>query len=166
LTLLDTPGHAKHHVCLLDSQTGGIFTGDMFGLSYRQFDVDGKASIIPTTTPSQFDPEAMKASINRLLSLKPPALYLTHFGQITEVERLGADLLRLLDAMLDAAAEARGLAATERHAFLRHKITALFLAEARLRRWPLAEPELLAWLETDIDLNAQGLCLWLEGSGA
>ncbi|HET6720600.1 MAG TPA: MBL fold metallo-hydrolase, partial [Rhodocyclaceae bacterium] len=138
------------------------FTGDMFGLSYRQFDVAGRSSIIPTTTPTQFDPEAMRASIERLLALQPPALYLTHFGQITGIERLGADLLRQLDEHVAVALAARDTPPEQRHGAIRAGLTGLYLAEARRQGWPLAEPELLAWLETDIDLSAQGLDYWLN----
>lgn len=162
LTLLDTPGHARHHVCLRDGQTGGIFTGDMFGLSYRQFDVDGRPSIIPTTTPTQFDPDEMRASITRLLSFKPPALYLTHFGKITGIERLGEDLLRQLDEHVAVALAARDTPPEQRHGVIRAGLSGLYLAEARRQGWPLAEPALLDWLETDIDLSAQGLDHWLN----
>src|SRR5487761_2405477 len=78
LTCLDTPGHARHHIAIVDEKTGGIFTGDLFGLSYRELDVDGRQFIFPTTSPSQFDQDAMHASIDRLLQLNPPAMYLTH----------------------------------------------------------------------------------------
>lgn len=164
LTVLDTPGHARHHICLVDDETGGVFTGDMFGLSYRQFDVDGLPSIIPTTTPSQFDPDAMKASIHRLLSLTPPAMYLTHFGKLTEIARLGDDLLRQLDEHLEAANAAREVPADARHGSIRDALTALFLKEARRKNWPMSESALLSWLASDIDLNAQGLTHWLAST--
>ena len=38
LRFMDTPGHARHHFCVYDSLTNGWFTGDTFGLSYREFD--------------------------------------------------------------------------------------------------------------------------------
>ena len=161
LTVLDTPGHARHHICLVDGETGGVFTGDMFGLSYRQFDVDGVPSIIPTTTPSQFDPDAMKASIRRLLSLNAPAMYLTHFGKITGLDRLGEDLLRQLDDHLTVAQAARAVPAEQRHARIRDQLNGLFVAEAKRKGWPLSESALLNWLAGDIDLNAQGLAHWL-----
>ena len=72
LLCIDLPGHAKHHIGLVDKKGGGIFTGDTFGLSYRELDLKQgdqvKQFVFPTTTPVQFDPEAMHASIDRLLS--------------------------------------------------------------------------------------------------
>ncbi|MBV5350289.1 MBL fold metallo-hydrolase, partial [bacterium] len=62
LLFLDTPGHAKHHIAIVDGKTGHIFTGDNFGLSYSELDTDGRQFIFPTTTPVQFEPAAMHAT--------------------------------------------------------------------------------------------------------
>ena len=164
LLLLDTPGHAKHHVCLRDGQTGGCFTGDTFGLSYRQFDVAGRPSIIPTTTPSQFDPAAMRASIERLLAFNPPAMYLTHFGKVREVARLGESLLNQLERLMAMAQSLRDLPAAERHTRIRAGLSEHFLAESKRLGWSMTGPALMKWLETDIELNAQGLGVWLDGA--
>ena len=69
----------------------GWFSGDTFGLSYREFDNAIGAWILPTSTPMQFEPEALCQLIGRLLSKQPRRMYLTHFGQVDEVDRL-ADL--------------------------------------------------------------------------
>ena len=54
LRILDTPGHARHHIAIHDSRSGHVFTGDTFGISYRQLDAaDGRQFVFPTTTPSQ-----------------------------------------------------------------------------------------------------------------
>ena len=87
LRFLDTPGHARHHFCVVDEQSRGIFTGDTFDLSYRELDTENGEFVFPTTTPVQFDPEALHASIKRLVDLRPKVLYLTHFGRITGIER-------------------------------------------------------------------------------
>jgi glyoxylase-like metal-dependent hydrolase (beta-lactamase superfamily II) len=72
LRFADTPGHARHHHCIWDAATRGWFTGDTFGLSYREFDDDeGRPWIFPTSTPVQFDPPALRASIERLVSFGP-----------------------------------------------------------------------------------------------
>jgi glyoxylase-like metal-dependent hydrolase (beta-lactamase superfamily II) len=100
LVCLDTPGHARHHICIVDRKARAIFTGDMFGLSYRELDVDGRQFIFPTTTPTQFEPDEMRASIQRLVALQPQAMYLTHYSQVPEVQAQGAELLRHLDALV------------------------------------------------------------------
>ena len=63
LVCLDTPGHARHHLVLLDTRSGCLFTGDIFGMSFRELDIDGRPSIIPTTSPSQFEPPVMHLSL-------------------------------------------------------------------------------------------------------
>lgn len=163
LTVLDTPGHARHHICLLDGRSGHIFAGDMFGLSYREIDVDGRPSIFPTTTPVQFDPAAMHASIDRLLGLRPEAIYLTHYSQVKDVPRLGADLHRLIDAHCAAA---RAVPPGDgRHAALVAALTALLRAEKARQGWRIGDAELLDLFANDLELNAQGLEVWLDGGG-
>ena len=58
IAFYDTPGHARHHVCALDAKSGHVFAGDTFGLSYRELDCDGRQFIMPTSSPTQFDPAA------------------------------------------------------------------------------------------------------------
>ena len=77
LLCLDTPGHAKHHLTVYDGRANVCFTGDVFGLSYRDFDTADGPFILPTTSPVQFDPQALHASIDRLVALKPAAIYLS-----------------------------------------------------------------------------------------
>jgi len=162
LVCLDTPGHARHHICIVDQKAGAIFTGDMFGLSYRELDVDGRQFIFPTTTPTQFEPEEMRASINRLLALEPEAMYLTHYSRVPEVQAQGTALLRHLDALV-ALAEAEKDAGALRHERIKQGMTAYLLAEIHKHGCQLPEATLLDIWATDLELNAQGLCVWLDG---
>lgn len=162
LICLDTPGHARHHLCLLDTRSGCLFTGDVFGLSYRELDVDGRPAIIPTTTPVQFEPEEMRRSIDLILSYQPPALYLTHFSEVREVPRLGADLHRLLDGYL-AIAERVKDAGAERYQLLLDGLYALMDEESQRQGWRLPREEMRELLRLDLELNAQGLVVWLDG---
>jgi glyoxylase-like metal-dependent hydrolase (beta-lactamase superfamily II) len=161
LLCLDTPGHAKHHICIVDKKTGGIFSGDMFGLSYREHDVDGRAFIFPTTTPTQFDPLAMHASIERLLSFRPEAIYLTHYGRVGNVVQLGSDLRRRLDAIVSIAQESGGTG-TERHEKIKHALSAYLLSELSAHGCSLPAEHALDIWETDLELNSQGLEAWLD----
>lgn len=162
LLCLDTPGHARHHLCIVDRKTGGIFTGDMFGLSYRELDVDGRQFIFPTTTPTQFEPDAMRESVERLLALQPEAMYLTHYSRLPDVPAQGAALLRRLDALVAIGLRERA-AGADRHARLRQAITDYLLAEVRAHGCTLPEAEVLAIWATDLELNAQGMGVWLDG---
>jgi glyoxylase-like metal-dependent hydrolase (beta-lactamase superfamily II) len=160
LRCLDTPGHAKHHMAIYDEQTNACFTGDTFGLSYREFDTRLGPFILPTTTPVQFDPPALHASIERLLALKPEAMYLTHFGRVGQPARLAGKLHALIDAMVEIALAAKH--SPDRHARLVHELTQLYAARLAEHGWHGDREALVHWLGTDIELNAQGLGVWLD----
>lgn len=164
LRMLDTPGHAKHHICIVDEKAKAIFTGDMFGLSYREFDVDGRQFVMPTTTPSQFDPADMHASIDRLMAEQPTAMYLTHYAQLTGLPEKAADLHRRLDAML-AIAEAHAGDGEARHEAIKREQAAYLLAELRAHGCTLPEATIMDIFATDIELNAQGMEIWLDQRG-
>lgn len=160
LLFLDTPGHARHHYCIYDAASRGIFSGDTFGLSYREFDTDQGPFIFPTTTPVQFDPEAMRASIERLLSFNPQRLYLTHYGCVDEVPRLAVQLKTLLDAMEQLACSVAG--EQDRHGALTAALYGLLLQSLRDHGCALPEDRIRTLLAPDVELNAQGLAIWLD----
>ncbi len=161
LRFIDTPGHARHHVCIVDGRSGHVFAGDTFGLSYRQLDRDGRCYSFPTTSPVQFDPPALHRSIDLIESLRPGAVYVTHFGQVRDIPRLAADLHRLIEAHERVATEARDLGPA-RNEHMKAALIGILRDEARRQDWP---PELaLEVLGWDIELNAQGLGDWLDAT--
>lgn len=161
-TVFDTPGHARHHHAILDSASHGIFTGDTFGLAYPDLAVEGRLFVIPTTTPVQFEPDAMRESVDRLAALAPECLYLTHFGRVTGVPDLREDLLRRLAAHVRIGHEAmRFDSSADRYRSVADDLRGYLLRELGAHGSTLAEPEALTLLEMDIDLNAQGIVHWL-----
>lgn len=158
LLFLDTPGHAKHHHCIWDAQSRGWFTGDTFGLSYREFDLDGRPWVLPTSTPVQFEPEALKSSIARLLTFQPQRMYLTHYGMVEDVQRLAALLGSLTDRMVAVARSAQA----ERHERIKRELLAVYVQSLREQGNAVPEDEVARLLATDIELNAQGLEVWLD----
>ena len=161
LVFLDTPGHARHHVCILDGKSGHIFAGDTFGLSYRELDRDGRQFVFPTVTPVQFDPPALHRSVDLLLSHHPDAIYVTHFSQVRDVPRLAADLHRLIDAHAELGLRERNAGAA-RHERLVRGVQRILLDEAQRQGWRLSGEPLLELLRLDIELNAQGIASWLD----
>jgi hydroxyacylglutathione hydrolase len=161
LLFLDSPGHARHHVVVLDSRSGHIFAGDTFGLSYRELDCDGRQFVLPTTSPVQWDPIAHHASVDMMLAREPGAIYVTHYSQVRDIPRLGADLHRLIDAHRDVALAHRDAGAA-RHERLRQGVTEIVLGEAARYRWPFSRERVLDVLGWDVELNAQGLGFWLD----
>jgi glyoxylase-like metal-dependent hydrolase (beta-lactamase superfamily II) len=162
LRFLDAPGHAKHHFVVLDEATRGFFTGDCFGLSYRETDGGtGGPFFFTSTTPVQFDPAALHATIDRILAEKPERLYLTHFGLVQGgVAAHGAALHRSIDEHVRVARAAPPGPA--RHEAIKAGLTAHLKAELASRRVPLPEAEAVEIFGNDLELNAQGLGVWLD----
>ena len=165
LTFHDTPGHCRHHVLIHDSLTGHVFTGDTMGLSYRQFDnPQGKQFITPSTSPSQFDHAGFHRTLNLIERLNPQAAYLTHYAQVRDIPRLLTDMRRLIDAhvTIAQAAHTEGLRGAERHRRIKANLQSLFVNEASTQGWAMQGEDALAFLEIDVELNAQGLGVWLD----
>ena len=167
LLFIDTPGHARHHHCIWDETSRGWFTGDTFGLSYREFDTSRGPWLLPTTTPVQFDPQPLKASIRRMLEREPECLYLTHFSRIgpdaSLVKRLGAELIEQIDELVGMAqAVPPGTDPARRHAALREGLAALMLRRVRANGCTMDDALVRSLLEIDLELNAQGLAIWLD----
>lgn len=157
--LIHTPGHALHHQCIVDLGHAGIFTGDTFGISYRELDTANGAFIVPTTTPTQFDPEQLIASIDRLLSYEPESVYLMHYGRVTGVPRLGAQLKSQVRLLADMALRNAESPAAEEA--IRQEMRELWLTLAQEHGCTLSEQQIHEILATDLELNAQGLVAWL-----
>lgn len=160
LRCIDTPGHARHHLCVWDARSRSWFTGDTFGLSYRELDSARGAFILPTSSPVQFEPEAMQASIARMLGESPRAMYPTHFGRVEDVPRLAAELHEQIDAMVSLAQASDGQ--PDRHRALVAALSEYYLERARAHGCALDDAAVLQLLAMDIELNAQGLEVWLE----
>lgn len=160
LRFADTPGHARHHHAVWDEATRGWFTGDTFGISYREFDGPQGAWIFPTATPVQFEPDLLQATVRRLLAEDPACMYLTHFGRVGDVPRLGRLLLGLLQQMVDLGLSLR--AAPDRHAALKAGQLAIFAASLAEQGCTKTRGEIEALLAMDLELNAQGMAIWLD----
>ncbi|HXK11744.1 MAG TPA: MBL fold metallo-hydrolase [Vicinamibacteria bacterium] len=160
LRFLDTPGHARHHVCVWDEASRSMFTGDTFGLAYRELASERGALVLPTTTPVQFEPDALLASIDRLVGHRPRAMLLTHYSRVVEVERLASDLRRQIADLVALGRSADGR--PDRAERLRAGVGELFLGWARGHGTPLPADRVRELLALDIELNAQGLEAWLD----
>jgi len=160
LLCIDTPGHARHHLCVWDACSRSFFTGDTFGLSYREFDTANGAFILPTTSPVQFDPDELRASIRRMLEYRPEAMFVTHFGRITDVERLAADLLVQIDTMV--AIVRRHADSGDRHERVMADLAELYLSRAEAHGVTMTREHMRDLLAMDIVLNAQGLEIWVD----
>jgi glyoxylase-like metal-dependent hydrolase (beta-lactamase superfamily II) len=160
LTFAHTPGHALHHHCLWDARSRSWFSGDTFGLSYREFDTARGAWMTVSSTPVQFDPPALAASVRRLLAKQPQWVQLTHFGRIGDLDRAGPALLAEIDAMAEIGRTTAG--GDGRHERLRDALRAWYLRGARAHGCTLSDDAIVDLLALDIELNAQGIGIWLD----
>ncbi len=162
LTFIDTPGHANHHGCVFDEHTRGIFTGDTFGIAYKDLDTARGPLLFAPTTPVAFDPDAWQRSLDRLMALEPQVAFLTHFCQL---DRPAAHIDTLRQSIRDLAAMAlaeEGAADEGRPARLKAAVDAYLLGRARANGCELPDERVRELLAVDIELNAQGLEVWLR----
>jgi len=159
LQFMHTPGHALHHLCIALPETREIFSGDTFGISYRELDSAAGRFIFATTTPTQFDPRQLDASIDRLLRLRPEAIYLTHYSRVGDVARLGADLRADIAALAAIAKSAAG--APARKSALAARLFEHWSRRLDVHGYAGDAGRRHALLDMDIDLNAAGLDAWL-----
>jgi glyoxylase-like metal-dependent hydrolase (beta-lactamase superfamily II) len=155
-----TEGHARHHYCLWDPASAGVFTGDSFGVSYREFDTANGEFIYPTTTPIDFDPVEAHKSIDRVMAYEPEQLYLTHYSRVTGLERLADDMHHGIDFFAWLATG---------HAHDRHRTEAIekgmfdyFLIRLQSHGFDGDADRVHALLDFDISLNTMGLEVWLD----
>ncbi|MFQ6013330.1 MAG: MBL fold metallo-hydrolase [Thermoplasmata archaeon] len=105
LEIVYSPGHARHHICILDRSTRALYTGDSSGI---YFPVDDR--IIPTSPFPEFDLPTALETMERLEALRPAALLYSHYGpyldarrmlrdQRREYERWGAQAAKLFQEM-------------------------------------------------------------------
>jgi len=160
LRFLDTPGHARHHLCVWDEESRSMFTGDTFGLSYPELASPRGAFVLPTTTPVQFEPEALLASIDRLLAHLPAAMLLTHYSRVTEIARTADDLRRQVGELAALGRAEHGK--KDRAARLRRGVETLFLGWVADHGAPLPADRVRELLAVDVELNSQGLEVWLD----
>ena len=160
LLFLDTPGHARHHACVWDERSRAFFTGDTFGLAYPELATERGAFLVPSTTPVQFEPEALHASIDRMLSYGPEAMFLTHYSRVGDVETRAAELHARIDEHVAIARNAQG--APDRGPRIREGIARAFEVAAAAHGCGLPAADVRALLAADVELNAQGLEVWLD----
>lgn len=83
LTFYHTPGHARHHISIYDNASNGLFIGDTAGVRFPLISQTVEL-VLPSTSPNQFSPEDMLASVDFFEQQQVDALYLGHYGILTD----------------------------------------------------------------------------------
>jgi glyoxylase-like metal-dependent hydrolase (beta-lactamase superfamily II) len=160
LELIHTPGHALHHYAIIDREYALIFSGDTFGISYRELDTSQGPFILPTTSPSQFDPDQLITSIDRLMSYAPQSIYLMHYSRVPSTPRLAELLKSQIREFVRIVRECQALPDT--HNAVRAAMMELWLKLLQQQGSTMAADEVAKLLEADLELNTQGLLVWFE----
>jgi glyoxylase-like metal-dependent hydrolase (beta-lactamase superfamily II) len=79
LTTVDSPGHAKHHLALHDSDSGILFAGDAVGVRLPDVGI-----LRPATPPPDFDLDQALTSLERFSARRPAGIALAHFGLVPD----------------------------------------------------------------------------------
>lgn len=161
LTFIDTPGHANHHHCIIDSQSNSIFTGDTLGVSYRALRNEHHAFLMPTTTPVQFNPDALHASIDLVMSYAPTTLYLTHYSAVTPSARMIAGLHEQIDDYV-MLTQKNADAGDQFEAMLAKELNDYLVLRCMNELSTIDEDTARKWIKLDANLNAQGLVFWWQ----
>ena len=157
LKFIDTPGHASHHFCIWDKETKSMFTGDTFGISYRDLDHQNNVYVLPSTSPVQFDPEALIQSINRLMEFKPERVCLTHFSAIKPTHRVVNQLIEGIHFVSNLAK--KYAKKTDGESIIYNKMMEYFLNG--LNKIGFSNDDFSKKrLELDVQINTQGLIYW------
>ena len=160
LQTLHTEGHARHHYVLNDPRSRGVFTGDSFGISYRELDTINGEFIFPTTTPASFDPDQAHKAVDRIMACEPEQLYLTHYSRVRDLERLAADMHAGIDAFASLALDNRD--APDRGAAIEAAMDDHLSTRLAEHGFKGDRDAMRSVLEADLVLNSQGLVSWLE----
>jgi len=98
-----SPGHARHHVGLLDSASGDLYTGDAAGVY-----IPDTGDLRPATPPPDFDLEVTLASLRRFAALRPARLLFSHYGPVAEPARTLDRSAEEIRVWVDETRQARG----------------------------------------------------------
>jgi glyoxylase-like metal-dependent hydrolase (beta-lactamase superfamily II) len=150
-----SPGHAKHHVGLVDSDTGDLYVGDAAGV-YLPETGDGR----PATPPPDFDLETALASVRRFAALRPARLLFSHFGPVAQVretlDRSAEEIIVWVEETRQA--RAAGLDLDHAVAMVRDRTNHRYLATS-----PDADPAIAQKFErvSGALANVEGIMYWL-----
>ncbi|GAB6090411.1 MBL fold metallo-hydrolase [Spirochaeta dissipatitropha] len=92
LRFLHTPGHASHHMVIVDPVSDSVFTGDAYGVAYPELQTHG-LFLLPTSPPTDFNAELSRQSAELIHQLGCANIYPTHFGRLPKSSDMGLEQL-------------------------------------------------------------------------
>jgi glyoxylase-like metal-dependent hydrolase (beta-lactamase superfamily II) len=151
-----SPGHAKHHVGLVDSDTGDLYVGDAAGVY-----MPDTGDVRPATPPPDFDLAAALASIRKFAALRPARLMFSHYGPVEQVSETLDRSVEEINVWVEETRQARtaGLDLDHAVAMVRDRTLDRYAATS-----PDADPALAERFErvSSVRGNVEGIMQWLD----
>ena len=150
-------GHASHHMCIHDTKSNTVFTGDSFGVGRTWPEGDQPPFHIASTSPPEFNSEEAKKDVQTILDTGATQVAPAHFGIIEDLPTATAQLLRSIDDMESITLEALAteLPDEDLEIFCRKRVVEVF--HEHLTWCGVTDREKdIQWLKNDIALNAKG----------
>jgi glyoxylase-like metal-dependent hydrolase (beta-lactamase superfamily II) len=150
------PGHARHHVGLIDSVTGDLYVGDAAGIYIQE-----TGDMRPATPPPDFDLDIALETLQMFGALQPARLLFSHFGPVTAVDEALARSAAEISLWVEETRRARKAGLDLDHA-------AAMVAERTRQRYLVlandADPEIAAKYEriSGTEANVAGIMRWLD----
>jgi glyoxylase-like metal-dependent hydrolase (beta-lactamase superfamily II) len=155
-----SPGHAKHHVGLLDSANGDLYVGDAAGVYLPE-----TGDLRPATPPPDFDLSVALESIARFASLDPSRLLFSHYGPVSSVASTLERSAEEISVWVSSTREARAAGMDLDHAVAAVRERTL----SRYAAWgPDADPAVTRKFEqiSGARANVNGIWHWLDKLGS
>ncbi|TAA72707.1 MBL fold metallo-hydrolase [Planococcus salinarum] len=162
LEFWDSPGHANHHLAIVDPVSNGIFTGDTAGIHYAQLAKEGIEFHLPSTSPNQFDPESMRSSISRMREGGFTRVFYGHFGMTEKPDAAFAQALEWLDIFMEEAQAAAS--AGEGHTELAKRLNDMVKSSLNSLGVP-EHHEVYMLIELDLMVSSMGMLDYLKKQG-
>ena len=154
LLFLDTPGHANHHFSIYDPISNGMFTGDTVGVRYPQLVQDNVHLFLPSTSPNQFDPDAMRRAMDRMEQMRLDTIYFGHYGMTNDPSEVFRQVSNWLEVYVN---EAKKVYAEQKgYEVLAERLENLVREHLRGLGIP-DDHEVYSILQLDIEVSAMGL---------
>jgi glyoxylase-like metal-dependent hydrolase (beta-lactamase superfamily II) len=154
-----SPGHAKHHVGLVDSDTGDLYVGDAAGVY-----MPDTGDVRPATPPPDFDLAAALASIRKFAMLRPARLMFSHYGPVDQVSETLDRSAEEINVWVEETRRVRaaGLDLDHAVAMVRDRTLDRYAATS-----PDADPALAERFErvSSVRGNVEGIMQWLDKGG-
>jgi glyoxylase-like metal-dependent hydrolase (beta-lactamase superfamily II) len=154
-----SPGHAKHHIGLIDSVSGDLYVGDAAGIYIQE-----TGDMRPATPPPDFDLATALESLRTFAALRPSRLLFSHYGPVAAVDEALARSAEEIRLWVGETRRARGAGLDLDHA-------AAMVAERTRHRYAVlaedADPALAAKFErmSGTRGNVAGIARWLDSQG-